>query len=107
MDAAVEYVLRSPFALFGAIGVGMAVLVFLMSRKWFAVPALGLLGVVLVAGGLYGAIAEGAWESLAALAFGLGFLFFAWRTARRPQGEADTPDAEQFGRDLENLLDPD
>lgn len=106
MDAAVEYILRSPAALFGAIGIGMAVLGFLMTRKWFAVPVLALLGVVLTVGGLYGALAEGAPESLAATAFGLGFLFFARRMARRPQGKAEPPDPEKFGSDMKDLLDP-
>lgn len=107
MDAAIDYILRSPAAFFGAIGIGIAVLGFLMTRKWFAVPVMGFLGVILTIGGVYGAIAEGAPESLAALAFGLGFLFLAWRTWRRPQGPSEAPDAEQFGEDLKDLLDPD
>lgn len=107
MDAAVEYVLRSPAAFFGAMGLGIAVLGFLMTRKWFAVPVMALLGVMLTVGGVYGTLAEGAWESLVAFVFGLGFLFLARRTARRPQSESEPPDAEQFGEDLKDLLDPD
>ena len=107
MEAAIDYVLRSPTAFFAAIGIGMAVLGYLITRKWFAVPVMGLLGVLLTLGGLIGLIGQGDWELLPALIFGLGFLFFAWRTARRPQGKSEAPDAEQFGEDLKDLLDPD
>jgi len=107
MDAAIDYVLRSPAALFGAIGVGSAILGYQMTRKWFAVPVLALLGMVLTMGGLYGLLVERDFELLAALAFGLGFLFLAWCIRRRPQASSEAPDAEQFGTDLKDLIDPD
>ncbi len=51
MDGAVNYVLRSPAALSGP-SISAWRLGVLMTRKWFAVPAMALLGGLLTIGGL-------------------------------------------------------